>query len=1827
MHNKVNRQFFGYEGPPVPGAPINLTGVSSETTATCPTLPALIPDEAPSFKFNAIFRNCSAGSYVVRWRVHLKKGFSITGGLRFQVNVKYNTEGDATSSLNVIVPQEKLEEIGWRTLDMELEKLVVIQPYQPWNQSGKRQWATVEVVLSDCEGVGVRYSGLQVEYAELSPFAGTNDEQTDKNVYKYVVRRTMKPMFTIDPMGSSTLQQSGAGSTIPISRLAWSKGGTFLAALALSDDTAYITVWDMKHWDILNPEDTSSLHEKCAVATIKHSGKENLRDLSLGLSISADAKQVAVYQEPNARQWTDGSKLCESVFRFQLLILRHKEGTSKTKKGISKTKEDTSKNKEDTSEPEDGTSEPQPEAIVNIPLSDKDETSANQATWSYVSARRPHRIFKDFVGYGTFLTETERSYSDTCDHDVAHAGASTGEYGSNRMWFVACNGIYIDIFDTKYEPIWQKTRSINLADLTPTISRRDACMAMMDMMSTNTFMWLENDGDCCSIWDLWDGSNISHIFSPVTTKSGSLTFHANSTMAISPDETMAVLANGDGILKTFYADTGIEISSRRFQGHQIEYVAFNGQNNRLFAFIRNITNHELQSWRMDPLDLSSGIPVNQVPVPVIGKTILAFFHDKRLKNEGLVCEANRSKIHCYITHGPVVAARSDAKIVCHNDTFHPMKDGQQPGTQDGQKTKVRDDQRPVTIDQNPEINNDCKDGSQEEAVGGLEEGNKQYEVKTVTELTISQNENDPIYWVIRVDVVERDLEDQNKKVAFSFVPEPWIRISAADVRRPENLQKVYFLPGQDRFVVAGIQTLQIWSLPTNGNDDFNLAFIWSRPKVTSDFDKRDENDTDQGKTGGDPIGSQGENDERDVTDQEMPSGSSVIGEATSSGSTATNGDDSKLNTDTRKPDVKLAETEPVGEYYHFIRHPTIFLDPSTGEAEAHIELTIGSGTDVISIPGGNSNDFHTEFVNCARSVHLLAASYAYSVQESKKARNELDKTPFTFKEHANAIARFTRRHINRVLHRQYFLLSPLTKEKAADQTTQLQETDHITQAISPSVSAIPETATQKNDISSHKFLSSLSLPSSVEKANRRQNQWLSYLGKYVNQLRRMIDFVFSLSRAEVPPIQVMGIDVLTPIRLMGARGFTFIRFTTGLNILSLLLEVIEEALGLKIREDENARYHDALAVLTLLLDEDEMRDANHVFIEGLFNTEDRSWIPHSSMTLNPIKRVIDIRNERLLKIMIDHCIKNAHERHPGYLTPVIQCLSQLSKLYPDILDDVFRRASYIPARNPKFVASHAILANQLLSDLVNFPNKSFGSSNINDYNNPVFTAQSQLPCYRRTSFDPNFESVLYITELAAFILATTFRAFFSLNLFFVLAPWRKKTFPQKKTQSPTENRLRKTYVSPFQFKPSNERGGLFVLGNIVGRDSFDSPALQASLQFKWEKHGFKVWSERFVFVLIFFILVLSITREQISVSTVPYGRAPTADEIAARYLPKWQPAFIGAIVFGILLSLKELWILLSLELWHKGSSWRKISSLFNFINLAAYLLPVVGCSLFLDGTPGTMPIWIMGYGIPLLYLSTLFHLRIVGPLAKVIDIITTIPLRMKWFFLVFLVFLISFTHAFLYVLHTPPYIPCEGDACQDADEFKYPTSFAGALMASYFILYGRYDPVENPMDDGSVPFRVMMVIFFFFTVLILLNVLIAVVNEVYSSQYKHSYWKFIADEVANVELVIPVDTSRPQYVYYFEYDSKVEQFNARDSPENHFVAESSREAHTETQATQHMILQQISEMQRQNQETRRENQEMKQELSELKDMFKTFMQRDHQERQTGKERHESYGTR
>ncbi|KAF9983654.1 hypothetical protein BGZ65_001562 [Modicella reniformis] len=325
--------------------------------------------------------------------------------------------------------------------------------------------------------------------------------------------------------------------------------------------------------------------------------------------------------------------------------------------------------------------------------------------------------------------------------------------------------------------------------------------------------------------------------------------------------------------------------------------------------------------------------VNRVPVPNIGKTILAFFREGRFKNKGLVCEADGSKIHCYVSHDPfdIRATGAENNLVDPTGMFYTLIEGGR-----GKEPKVR------SMEQ---FDGNGTEGHEE----GYGEGMKRYELRMKQDEKLFLNGDGLKYWIARVEVVEEN--QGNNKVIFSFVPEPWMRVSTADVGNPVDLQRVYFLSGGTRFVVAGMQTLQIWSFPSVISPYFSLDFIWSCPRMVEDL-------------------------------HSQPYGESF-------------------------------NSELVGEYYHCISQPKIYQDESTGSAVAHFEMKDGTERH-IRIPTASGSNIRSTFVYCARSIHLLAAAYAYSLQETKKSGDPLQNT-FTFEGHVKAIAQFTRSHINRVL--------------------------------------------------------------------------------------------------------------------------------------------------------------------------------------------------------------------------------------------------------------------------------------------------------------------------------------------------------------------------------------------------------------------------------------------------------------------------------------------------------------------------------------------------------------------------------------------------------------------------------------------------------------------------------------------------------------------------------------------------------------------------------------------------------------------------------------------
>ncbi|KAF9079932.1 hypothetical protein BGX27_005852, partial [Mortierella sp. AM989] len=242
---------------------------------------------------------------------------------------------------------------------------------------------------------------------------------------------------------------------------------------------------------------------------------------------------------------------------------------------------------------------------------------------------------ESFIGYAGFVNDTRVSES--------------ADRPKSRL--VACDGLYLDVFEIWKDKGWKWMHSICLADLTPTISRRVTCKMMMKSIKYNTFMWLEDDGICCTVWNLTNGTNISYISANEKNYMGRETRYSK--MAISPSEAIVALAATNSTLTTFFASTGAPIDSRTFPGYKIEHVGFHNNDNQPFVVFRNSKTLELSTRILDSYQLKSEVAVDRVPIPTISSTILAFFDTPEFKDNGVVCEAFGSKINCYTTHQPI----------------------------------------------------------------------------------------------------------------------------------------------------------------------------------------------------------------------------------------------------------------------------------------------------------------------------------------------------------------------------------------------------------------------------------------------------------------------------------------------------------------------------------------------------------------------------------------------------------------------------------------------------------------------------------------------------------------------------------------------------------------------------------------------------------------------------------------------------------------------------------------------------------------------------------------------------------------------------------------------------------------------------------------------------------------------------------------------------------------------------------------------------------------------------------------------------------------------
>ncbi|KAK3824684.1 MAG: hypothetical protein J3Q66DRAFT_325804 [Benniella sp.] len=379
--------------------------------------------------------------------------------------------------------------------------------------------------------------------------------------------------------------------------------------------------------------------------------------------------------------------------------------------------------------------------------------------------------------------------------------------------------------------------------------------------------------------------------------------------------------------------------------------------------------------------------------------------------------------------------------------------------------------------------------------------------------------------------------------------------------------------------------------------------------------------------------------------------------------------------------------------------------------------------------------------------------------------------------------------------------------------------------------------------------------------------------------------------------------------------------------------------------------------------------------------------------------------------------------------------------------------------------------------------------------------------------------------------------------------------------------------------------------------------MQATLEFKWYKYGLLHWTMPFIISLAFFVFMMIVTALQISSATpkdkgpFPVGHEPdledrnpepSAADIERRYLLDWRWFFILTIVFGVTLILLDLRRILI--------SYKSMRSPYLIMRAVAYVLSVVGCSIFIHYKPGTSTpdngpsqIWYMSYGILALYLNMLFELRVFRPFGVPVYIILKIMWRVRWFFMILALFVISFSHALLHLLHTRSYDICAGGVCKDDYPDTFPKNFGRALIATTFFLAGRYEPIGNSLDSGSASFLAMMVVFFTFTSLLILNILIAWMGHAFTQckeEGKEAWHRQWSEVIADVELSFMSNSSLynrnlfPDYIYYgasekiaAQHESIYSNIASKSnlSLENRFLFENLEKKHDQTHKAQREI--------------------------------------------------------
>ncbi|KAG0249097.1 hypothetical protein BG011_009599 [Mortierella polycephala] len=535
-----------------------------------------------------------------------------------------------------------------------------------------------------------------------------------------------------------------------------------------------------------------------------------------------------------------------------------------------------------------------------------------------------------------------------------------------------------------------------------------------------------------------------------------------------------------------------------------------------------------------------------------------------------------------------------------------------------------------------------------------------------------------------------------------------------------------------------------------------------------------------------------------------------------------------------------------------------------------------------------------------------------------------------------------------------------------------------------------------------------------------------------------------------------------------------------------------------------------------LLYEDE---SHNKFLSDLLASSASQWIlrPDTPQESNPLWILLEAANTRsrvmhLAKILINYCFQNARaERDVGYLFPVLQCLHVFIDPkcpHTDLGAETLERLKYLPVKNREYLIDHHKIAHSPERRL------DFWRSNkrlLYRCKDPIVQLANDM---EPQGFNENFKREFCVAPFSML--------------------WRNHDNVRIHATPPSKPSWIRIVLSLvwYKCKPSIKKK---VECQGYSNDVLNNPALVALIEYKWNVIGFKYYMVRFSTQCCYYALVLTVMFLQV------YG--------------SHHGTLFGVFVAIAVLSVIFLW----LELIQLIRDWRHyLTSFYNLVDMMVFGLPLaasINHFLILSGTitgqtPDDGNAGLLSFSVLFVFLHFIFELRFSKRICQFVTIIVYAFVEIRMFFFLSAGVIFAYTIAIMHLLHSCPFKMC----VEPDPPTNFPTHFYGALSATFFYMAGRYNSVDDEFDSNNWAFQTLMMGYYFFMVVLMLNVLIALINNAFNDGAATWHATWLESRIRVIETVEDISFREhynwfPDEIYYSVLGKQIEVYQAKELDE------------------------------------------------------------------------------